>query len=187
MHAKRLSALVVAVAAGLMLGGCPLPPDVADPNQVAAEVVGIPGPQGPSGPIGPRGEQGDRGPQGPPGPEGPPGQDGRDGLSVSFVVKAGGAITVPPGSEVSLDGTGTRPQTGSDLADSDLEYEWQQVDQSGNHVALSDPHASQTSFTVPAVEDLYLLEFRLTVSDPDGFTATDKVVVLVVPPDLLVP
>jgi hypothetical protein len=123
--------------------------------------------------VGPQGPEGDEGPAGPQGPAGPAGP------GMSFVVFAGGAQTVSPGDQVTLDGSGTKPQSGSKYTTADLTYEWEQVDESGITVTLTDADKREAKFTVPAEERTYLLEFRLTVTDPDGVFAIDEVIILV--------
>lgn len=102
------------------------------------------------------------------------------------VADAGPAQTVTSGDLVALDGTGS-----SDPESAPLTFAWVQVEPSNPTVplpdtdpawvALSDPAASQPTFTAPQVAASTDLVFRLTVSD-GALTDTDLVAVTVDPP-----
>ncbi len=84
---------------------------------------------------------------------------------------AGPDQTVTEGDTVSLDGSGT---------DSDgtiTSYAWTQI--IGPTVTLSSPNNASTSFTAPATDSSVELEFRLTVTDNGGATASDTVIITV--------
>jgi hypothetical protein len=67
--------------------------------------------------------------------------------------------------------------SGSDPDGSVVAYRWRQV--SGPGVVLSGANTSQARFTTPNVFGTTALAFELTVTDNDGATATDEVVVIV--------
>jgi peptidoglycan/xylan/chitin deacetylase (PgdA/CDA1 family) len=87
------------------------------------------------------------------------------------VAVAGPAQTLPVGSSVTLDGSGSRDPNGTALT-----YQWAQT--SGPSVALSSPTVVAPTFTAPNVAST--LTFRLTVGDGE-FTASDTVTVTVIP------
>lgn len=184
---RQLTVLGAAIAVCfLLLGGCPATPEDqgalgdSTQNSLEAPATAAQGPQGAAGPQGVEGPKGDTGPQGPQGSPGIAGANGADGLSIPFVVQAGGSITAKPSAIVVLDGTTIKPQGGVPAV-SEVTYLWEQIDQSGNRVALDNPAALAPQFTVPAIIDLYLLEFRLTVTAAGGVIAVDTTTVLVVP------
>jgi len=101
---------------------------------------------------------------------------------LSFVVDAGGAITVSPGDSVTLDASSTRAQFGASIDPAALKYAWEQTDLSGVAVALSAADQPQAVFDVPTSPSrTYLLEFRLTVTDDEGIFLIDDALVLVTP------
>ena len=184
---RRHWSIALAATLTLVCGGCPDQSSDVDlaqirsliEDQVAEQVA-----RGITGERGERGEHGEKGVPGTPGSDGVEGPEGPRGLGVSFVVDAGGVLTVAPGDQVTLDGTETKPQTGGEFSTAELTNLWEQVDESGNAVTLADADQPQASFTVPAEAKIYLLEFRLTVTDPNGIFATDEVIILVAPLDL---
>ncbi|MBX3473351.1 MAG: S8 family serine peptidase [Planctomycetes bacterium] len=92
-------------------------------------------------------------------------------VNVSPVANAGADFAVAHGGLGALDGSASAdPNTGDAIT-----YLWAQV--TGPAVVLSDPTASQPTFTAPAT-DVYLV-FELTVTDLRGLSATDRVAVWV--------
>jgi hypothetical protein len=89
---------------------------------------------------------------------------------------AGSDQTVTAGDTVTLDGSGSSDADGSVAG-----YAWTESSETG--VTLSDASAAQPTFTAPDVSSATTLEFDLTVTDDDGATATDTVVVTVQPPE----
>ena len=87
------------------------------------------------------------------------------------VANAGDDQTVNAGTVFTLDGTGSSDPDGAVLS-----FSWALT--MGMKVTLADPNASSTSFTVPATS--WPFTFTLTVTDPDGSTATDMIKVTVV-------
>jgi PKD repeat protein len=87
------------------------------------------------------------------------------------VANAGSDTTVQRRSAVTLDGRGSSDPDGTIAA-----YSWRQV--SGPTVTLSGAATSVASFTAPNV--VTSLVFELKVTDSDGATAVDQVVVTVV-------
>ena len=81
---------------------------------------------------------------------------------------AGDDISVSPGGEVTLNGSGSYDGNGNIIS-----YEWVQI--SGNSVALADEESSVTTFTAP--DETGSLVFRLTVYDNDINEDTDEVMV----------
>ncbi len=82
---------------------------------------------------------------------------------------AGPDKTAKPSSEVSLPGRGTDPEGGA------LTYLWLQV--SGTPVTLRNASSATASFTAPVTNGP--LTFRLRVTDPQGASTTDDVIVTV--------
>ncbi len=146
----------------------------ADPNATGQTQPGPPGEQGAQGEQGAAGAQGEQGPQGEPGEAGPAGP------TSPIVAIAGGAVTVTGGDTVILDGSETYTQAGSNISPANLAYQWEQVDRSGIEVPISDANKVQAMITAPNNDGIFLLEFRLTVTDPDGFQAVSSAFVLVV-------
>lgn len=86
---------------------------------------------------------------------------------------AGTDKRVVSGSQVEIVGSGT------DVDGDPLTYKWRQL--YGDSVKFNDSNPSFT-FTAPEVTgNAKRLEFQLTVSDPQGRSATDNVVVIVIP------
>jgi hypothetical protein len=86
--------------------------------------------------------------------------------------EAGTNRTVDEGAAVDLTGLGT---------DSDgtiVSYAWQQV--SGTVVTIFNSDTANASFTAPEVSATEKLEFRFTVTDNDGATASDLVTITVI-------
>lgn len=89
---------------------------------------------------------------------------------------AGPDQTVTLGETVQLDGTGSQDPEGGDLT-----YEWTiESAPEGSEAALSDADTPDPSF-VPDLEGTYTL--RLTVTDPQGSSASDTVVIEVEAPN----
>ena len=90
------------------------------------------------------------------------------------VTNAGTAQTVNAGATVTLDASGSSdPDTGDTLT-----YAWEQLPGvGGSGIVLSDPTAVSPTFTAPAGPAA--LTFRLTVTDSQGATDTDRVTVTV--------
>lgn len=100
---------------------------------------------------------------------------------VAPVANAGPDQSVDEGDIVTLSGSGT---------DSDgtiTGYSWNQI--SGDTVILNNANTAIANFTAPEVNSLTPLEFELTVTDNDGITDTDQVMIEVsdVPPPNVVP
>ena len=83
---------------------------------------------------------------------------------------AGDDISVSPGGEVTLNGSGSYDGNGNIIS-----YEWVQI--SGTAVALADEESSVTTFTAP--DETGILVFRLTVWDNDINEDADEVTVSV--------
>jgi len=96
---------------------------------------------------------------------------------------AGPDQIVTEGELTALDGIGSfDPDPGDTLS-----FQWEQID-AGTPVILSDPTAPQPTFTAPEITGAdRVLEFRLTVTDNDGQTASDEVSVTVGPSDAQAP
>lgn len=91
---------------------------------------------------------------------------------------AGTDRTVEIGQDVSLDGSGSSDPEGGTLT-----FAWDQTE-GNNTVTLTDETTDAPSFTAPDAADV--LTFELTVTDPEGATATDTVDITVeLPPALL--
>ena len=91
------------------------------------------------------------------------------------IAQAGLSRTVPAGSEVLLDGSGS-----TDTDNGIAAYRWRQV--SGKPVVLSAPQGMKTAFIAPDVDSLKEdLVFELTVTDTPGLQDKSKVVITVVP------
>ncbi|WP_052141148.1 PKD domain-containing protein [Pseudoalteromonas piratica] len=87
------------------------------------------------------------------------------------IANAGTNQTVTEGDNVSLTGSGT---------DSDgdvVSYFWQQT--AGETVSLTNPNAASTMFTAPQVTSTAILRFSLIVTDNEGATGTDDIVITV--------
>lgn len=103
------------------------------------------------------------------------GSDGDSGnqtpTNQSPSANAGADITVSEGDLVELMGSGT---------DSDgtiSSYSWSQV--SGTSITLSSTNTAATSFTAPATNSSLQITLRLTVTDDDGASDSDDVVITV--------
>lgn len=94
-------------------------------------------------------------------------------LSAPPVANAGPDQSVASGATVSLDGTGSTDDVGISS------YLWSQI--GGTAVTLSNTGVASPSFTAPTVGSSTALTFQLTVTDADGQTNTDTVVVTVNP------
>ncbi|MBN2284247.1 MAG: C10 family peptidase, partial [Deltaproteobacteria bacterium] len=92
------------------------------------------------------------------------------------VADAGDDETVPEGTQVTLDGSGSYDPDGTIVSSF-----WECVEASqGSEILLADEHSLQPSFTAPAVgPDGELLTFRLTVTDDGGATDRDECVITV--------
>ena len=94
--------------------------------------------------------------------------------NVAPSASAGNDQTVDIGDAVSLDGSASADPDGS-ITD----YSWQQV--SGQPVSLTDATTAVASFVAPSVAVATQLTFELTVTDNDGLSNTDVIVVSVNP------
>jgi hypothetical protein len=81
----------------------------------------------------------------------------------SPVANAGQSMTVTSGTIVSLNGTSSFDPDGDSIS-----HHWEQT--AGPSVTISNPAAANPVFTAPAVQELTILTFQLTVSD--GLVAT---------------
>ena len=86
--------------------------------------------------------------------------------------EAGAAQVVVEGNSVTLDGSSSSDSDGSIVS-----YSWEQT--SGDQVALANSASVTTSFTAPEVDTSTNLDFQLTVTDDDGASATDTVIITV--------
>ncbi|MCL4110777.1 UNVERIFIED_CONTAM: hypothetical protein GTU68_010154 [Idotea baltica] len=89
---------------------------------------------------------------------------------------AGADQSVEGPASVSLDGSASKDSDGTIAS-----YAWSQV--SGTAVTLANANAAVASFDVVEVAQQEVLTFSLTVTDNEGATATDTVVVTVTPKD----
>ncbi|NAX21437.1 glycosyl hydrolase family 18 protein [Vibrio sp. V39_P1S14PM300] len=87
---------------------------------------------------------------------------------------AGVDVTVTGPASVTLDGSASRDSDGTIAS-----YQWQQV--AGTPVTLTGANTAQASFNVAEVAATETLTFELTVTDNDGASASDQVVVTVQP------
>ncbi|KAB0301436.1 chitinase [Vibrio fortis] len=87
---------------------------------------------------------------------------------------AGADQSVQGPASVSLDGSASKDSDGTIAS-----YAWSQV--SGTAVTLTNANAAVVSFNVAEVEQQETLTFSLTVTDNEGATSTDTVVVTVTP------
>jgi hypothetical protein len=96
-------------------------------------------------------------------------------IQVPPTADAGEDQSVSPGSQVTLDASGSFDPNG----DGDIVgYYWEQIN--GKRVTLSDPSAVKPTFTAPEVlNDTLTLEFRLTVEDVVGQKAVASVQIIV--------
>ncbi|MFO1388354.1 Ig-like domain-containing protein [Cellvibrio sp.] len=89
-----------------------------------------------------------------------------------------GVVNVRAGSEVVLTGVNSK---GFD--DPILQYQWQQIDESGFKVELYERSTNSAAFTAPSIPmgntDGVKLKFRLTITDADGVKATNDIETLV--------
>jgi hypothetical protein len=86
------------------------------------------------------------------------------------VANAGPDQSVNQGASVTLNGTASNDPDGETIT-----YFWLQT--SGGPVTLSDPTSAQPTFIAPAQNST--LVFRLTVTDPEGLSATDQCSIVV--------
>jgi len=98
-------------------------------------------------------------------------------LNRNPVANAGADVTVVGPASVSLDGRASSDSDGTIAS-----YQWTQV--SGTPVTLSSASSAVASFDVVEVAQVETLSFKLTVTDNEGATSTDTVVVTVNPKDL---
>jgi K319L-like, PKD domain len=97
--------------------------------------------------------------------------------NVAPTANAGADQTVASGALVNLDGTGSSDPDGTIAS-----YAWTQT--GGPAVTLTGADTATPSFTAPTVAVSTDLTFSLTVTDNDGATGTDTVVVTVNPPNV---
>src|SRR5439155_24040532 len=91
------------------------------------------------------------------------------------VAAAGLGLTVNAGTLIGLNGTGS-----SAPANSSLTYSWTQIN--GPSVELIDANTTTPSFAAPLVDvNGEILTFKLTVTDHDGLTDTDTVIITISP------
>ena len=83
---------------------------------------------------------------------------------------AGSGAIVDENQFIELDGSGS-----SDPEGSSLDYLWQQVDDSGFTITLSDDEIAQPTFTTPYVETTTDLSFQLTVTDAGSKSSSDTI------------
>ena len=83
---------------------------------------------------------------------------------------AGSGAIVDENQFIELDGSGS-----SDPEGSSLDYLWQQVDDSGFTITLSDDAVAQPTFTTPYVETTTDLSFQLTVTDAGSKSSSDTI------------
>lgn len=86
---------------------------------------------------------------------------------------AGQEQTATENTTVALSGTGT------DADGSIASYSWTQI--SGDAVTLSDASSAEVTFTAPDVSATSILEFTLTVTDDEGATHSDTVMITIEP------
>ncbi len=89
------------------------------------------------------------------------------------------------GNDITVVGPAAVPLTGSSSSDSDgqiVSYAWTQT--SGPAVTIQSPDMADTGFDIGEVSEAQTLIFSLTVTDNEGATATDTVVVIVNPVDV---
>jgi hypothetical protein len=94
------------------------------------------------------------------------------GRSLAPNAIAGAGQTVGAGSQVTLDGNRSNDPDGDTLS-----FQWAQV--AGPGVNLDDANTALARFTAPSVTSDTLLQFRLTVTDPDGLSDTATTAVTV--------
>ena len=178
MRSSPILPLIPVMVLVLVVGGCPTDSTSAtgggDDEQTAQE-----SPTVVEGATGAQGEQGEEGPRGLQGATGATGSEGPTGVGLSFIVDAGGAQSAYPGDEVVLDGSGTYMQESSEYDISEVTWRWKQVDDSDTRVTILDADKSRARFTVAETPDTCMLEFRLTVTDPDGVAGADDAIVFV--------
>lgn len=89
------------------------------------------------------------------------------------------SVSVDASVEVNAASVVSIPSTASDTDGSIESYSWEQV--SGDSVSLSGYDSATLSFDAPSVTVQSTLEFRITVVDNDGGSASDTIVVTVLP------
>jgi hypothetical protein len=88
------------------------------------------------------------------------------------VADAGSDQNVNQGARVTLDGTSSKDPDGEKIS-----YSWLQT--SGAPVTLDNPVSAQPRFLAPTGRTSSALVFRLTVSDPEGLSASDQCSVMI--------
>lgn len=88
------------------------------------------------------------------------------------IAKAGADQTVKQKTTVTLNGSGSSDSDGSIVS-----YRWRQV--AGKSVTLKNATSAVATFTTPSTNTTIPLTFELTVTDNNGATASDQVVVVV--------
>ncbi|GGY76695.1 hypothetical protein GCM10011613_21490 [Cellvibrio zantedeschiae] len=91
---------------------------------------------------------------------------------------SGGLVNVRSGSDVVLTGVNSKG-----IDDPILQYQWQQIDNSGFKVELYERATNTVAFTAPSIPlsntEGVKLKFRLTITDADGVKATNEIETLV--------
>ena len=90
---------------------------------------------------------------------------------------AGQDQTVTEGAMVTLNGSG------SDSDGTVSSYSWSQTDDTGITCTLSDPSATQPTFTAPDVEETTTVIFSLTVKDNSGESSSPDSVTIIINPN----
>lgn len=91
------------------------------------------------------------------------------------VANAGENQTVSSGQEVTLDGRQSSDQDGTIQS-----FSWRQIE--GPLIPLSYPETATPSFTAPEVSTNSSLVYQLNVTDNDGLTGQDAVIITLTPP-----
>ncbi len=111
-----------------------------------------------------------------------------EGMSGAIIEQPNRAPTAAAGADQSVTGPATVALDGSQSTDSDgtvASYVWEQV--SGTAVALNAANSAKVSFDVAEVTAEEQLTFQLTVTDNEGATASDLVVITVKPAGVIEP
>ena len=109
------------------------------------------------------------------------GKSGEDNVTISIaynnppIADAGANARANENESVQLDGSAS-----SDIENSSLTYLWEQIDNSGYAVTLSDANISNPTFITPEVAANTNLSFQLSVTDSLGKSSNDNVTVSVI-------